>query len=141
MVMDLMVDFPISVVAAPFAVRTFRPRFHPIGSRPGFDMRFARNPVHAADPLLTRRTRAGKVRNVSCKFVFRTMQAPMPADDSTLSAKSTVQSLAKGFRVLEAFTAERSEMSLAEVARAAEIDNGTAFRFLNTLVMLGYIEK
>ena len=65
----------------------------------------------------------------------------MPADGSTLSAKSTVQSLTKGLRVLEAFTAERSEMSLAEVARAAGIDNGTAFRFLNTLVMLGYIRK
>ena len=65
----------------------------------------------------------------------------MPADGGTLSAKSTVQSLSKGLRVLEAFTAERSEMGLAEVARAAGIDNGTAFRFLNTLVMLGYIRK
>src|SRR5215470_13972918 len=65
----------------------------------------------------------------------------MPADGGTLSAKSTVQSLTKGLRVLEAFTAERSEMSLAEVARAADIDNGTAFRFLNTLVILGYIRK
>lgn len=55
--------------------------------------------------------------------------------------KNTVQSLAKGFRVLEAFTPERPEMSLAEVARAANIDNGTAFRFLNTLVMLGYLQK
>lgn len=55
--------------------------------------------------------------------------------------KNSVQSLAKGFRVLEAFTAERLEMGLAEVARAAGIDNATAFRFLNTLVQLGYIEK
>jgi IclR family transcriptional regulator, pca regulon regulatory protein len=57
------------------------------------------------------------------------------------SEKNSVQSLAKGFRVLEAFTAERLEMGLAEVARAASIDNATAFRFLNTLVQLGYVEK
>jgi IclR family transcriptional regulator, pca regulon regulatory protein len=55
--------------------------------------------------------------------------------------KNAVHSLAKGFRVLEAFTAERTEMGLAEVARAASIDNATAFRFLNTLVQLGYVEK
>lgn len=55
--------------------------------------------------------------------------------------KNLVHSLAKGFRVLEAFTAERTEMGLAEVARAADIDNATAFRFLNTLVQLGYVEK
>jgi IclR family pca regulon transcriptional regulator len=62
-------------------------------------------------------------------------------DVAPLSEKSTVQSLAKGFRVLEAFSPERSEMSLAEVARAAGIDNATAFRFLNTLVGLGYVHK
>ncbi|MDQ8729320.1 IclR family transcriptional regulator [Bradyrhizobium sp. LHD-71] len=61
--------------------------------------------------------------------------------DTAPSEKNSVQSLAKGFRVLEAFTAERLEMGLAEVARAAGVDNATAFRFLNTLVQLGYIEK
>jgi hypothetical protein len=45
MVMDLVVDFAISVAAAPLAVRTFRTRSHPIGSSPGFDMRFARAPI------------------------------------------------------------------------------------------------
>jgi IclR family transcriptional regulator, pca regulon regulatory protein len=62
-------------------------------------------------------------------------------DKPALSEKSTVQSLAKGMRVLEAFRSEQPEMTLAEVARAAGLDNGTAFRFLNTLVMLGYLEK
>src|SRR4029453_9690255 len=62
--------------------------------------------------------------------------AMAPASD-----KNSVQSLAKGFRVLEAFTAERIEMGLSEVARAANIDNATAFRFLNTLVQLGYVER
>lgn len=57
------------------------------------------------------------------------------------SDKNTVQSLAKGFRVLQAFTPERPELTLAEVARAAGTDNATAFRFLNTLVQLGYLDK
>jgi len=52
-----------------------------------------------------------------------------------------VNSLSKGLRVLEAFSAERTEMTLSEVARAAAIDPGTAFRMLNTLVMLGYVAR
>ncbi|MBU6499002.1 MAG: IclR family transcriptional regulator [Rhodospirillales bacterium] len=59
----------------------------------------------------------------------------------TASPKNVVGSLAKGFRVLEAFTAEAPELVLAEVARRAGHDNATAFRLLNTLVMLGYVEK
>jgi IclR family pca regulon transcriptional regulator len=55
--------------------------------------------------------------------------------------RSLVHSLSKGLRVLEAFTAECSEMTLSEVARAAAIDPGTAFRMLNTLVMLGYVAR
>jgi len=63
--------------------------------------------------------------------------------DSTVSEnpKNVVQSLAKGFRVLEAFTASEPELTLAEVARRAEVDNATAFRLLNTLVMLGYVDR
>ena len=60
-----------------------------------------------------------------------------PAEDP----RNLVNSLSKGLRVLEAFSAERSEMTLSEVARAAGIDPGTAFRMLNTLVMLGYIAR
>ncbi|KAB8038479.1 IclR family transcriptional regulator [Janthinobacterium aquaticum] len=56
-------------------------------------------------------------------------------------AKNTVQSLAKGFRVLQAFTAQEPELTMAEVARKADMDNATAFRFLNTLVAIGYVEK
>lgn len=59
--------------------------------------------------------------------------------DTTLAAdpaeKNLVRSLAKGFAVLRAFTAERDELALAEVAREAGIDNATAFRSLNTVVM------
>ena len=66
------------------------------------------------------------------------MDQPVPQGASD---KSTVQSLAKGFRVLQAFTADEPELVLADVARAAGLDNGTTFRLLNTLVGLGYLEK
>lgn len=55
--------------------------------------------------------------------------------------RNIVNSLSKGLRVLEAFTAERTEMTLSELARAADIDPGTAFRMLNTLVTLGYVAR
>lgn len=57
------------------------------------------------------------------------------------NSRNVVNSLSKGLRVLEAFSAERPEMTLSEVARAASIDPGTAFRMLNTLTMLGYVAR
>jgi IclR family pca regulon transcriptional regulator len=69
----------------------------------------------------------------------------MPNDDKIPTegpnAKNLVHSLAKGFRVLQAFTASEPELLLSEVARRAELDNATAFRMLNTLVALGYVAK
>src|SRR4051794_18595524 len=55
--------------------------------------------------------------------------------------RNTVQSLAKGFRLMEAFTAEDEEMTLSEVAAKAGLDPGTSFRMLNTLVDLGYVAR
>jgi IclR family pca regulon transcriptional regulator len=70
---------------------------------------------------------------------------PQAADSAKESAKdadkNTVHSLAKGFRILEAFTAQEPELTLADVARKAGVDNATAFRFLNTLVQTGYVER
>ena len=64
------------------------------------------------------------------------------SDDSpTEDPRNLVNSLSKGLRVLESFSAERTEMTLSEVARAADLDPGTAFRMLNTLVMLGYVAR
>lgn len=63
---------------------------------------------------------------------------PVEADDDQ---RNVVNSLAKGLRVLEAFTAERPELTLTEVAGLAKLDPGTAFRMLNTLVMLGYVAR
>ena len=65
-----------------------------------------------------------------------------PTREETLAMARRLGKRAGWLKVgLEAFTAERAEMGLAEVARAANIDNATAFRFLNTLVQLGYVEK
>ncbi|UYK81442.1 IclR family transcriptional regulator [Xanthomonas sacchari] len=55
--------------------------------------------------------------------------------------RSTVQSLAKGFRVLEAFSSEHEELSLSQIAALARLDPGTTFRMLNTLVELGYVHR
>ncbi|WP_298282614.1 IclR family transcriptional regulator [Acidocella sp.] len=71
----------------------------------------------------------------------------MSRDDQKLEkqdadqSKNTVRSLAKGFRVLEAFTAQEPELTIAEVARKAGMDNATAFRLLNTLAEIGYAER
>lgn len=55
--------------------------------------------------------------------------------------KNIVKSVAKAFAVLQAFGPDATEMVMADVARASGLDNATAFRLLNTLVMLGYAEK
>lgn len=66
--------------------------------------------------------------------------SPAPASPAD-NPKNLVQSLAKGMRVLEAFTDREPELGLAEVARRAGLDNATAFRMLNTLVTLGYVRR
>ena len=76
----------------------------------------------------------------------RLKAAPRPgkadaSDNPAEDPRNLVNSLSKGLRVLEAFSAERTEMTLSEVARAAGLDPGTAFRMLNTLVMLGYVAR
>ena len=50
-----------------------------------------------------------------------------------------VQSLARGLAVITAFGADRPEMTVAEVARAAGLTRAAARRFLHTLVDLGYV--
>src|ERR1043165_8608437 len=62
----------------------------------------------------------------------------MALSDSEAS-KSTVMSLAKGFRVLEVFDAREPELTLSQIATRAELDPGTTFRLVKTLVMLGYL--
>ena len=50
-----------------------------------------------------------------------------------------VQSLARGLRVIRAFTVDRPEMTLSDIARATDLSRATARRFLLTLVDLGYV--
>ena len=49
--------------------------------------------------------------------------------------------LARGLHVLRAFTKERPEMTLSEVAAATELSPAVVRRCLNTLVHLGYVGK
>jgi IclR family pca regulon transcriptional regulator len=50
-------------------------------------------------------------------------------------------SLAKGFRVLEVFDEHDPELTLTEIAQRARLDAGTAFRLVQTLLMLGYLRQ
>lgn len=56
------------------------------------------------------------------------------------NSKNTVQSLAKGFRVLETFSATETEFTLTEIANRTGLDSGTVFRMVNTLVSLDYLQ-
>lgn len=53
--------------------------------------------------------------------------------------KNRVNSVAKAFAVLTAFDPSMPELTVSEVAARAELDRGTAFRLLHTLVSLGYL--
>jgi IclR family pca regulon transcriptional regulator len=64
-----------------------------------------------------------------------------PARTNPAEAKSSVQSLAKGFGVLEAFSDSVDEMTLSEIADVAGLDAGTTFRMVNTLMNLGYLAR
>ncbi len=55
------------------------------------------------------------------------------------NAKNLVQSAAKVFAVLRAFDAAQPALTISEVAARAELDRGTAFRLIHTLVSLGYL--
>lgn len=68
-------------------------------------------------------------------------RAPGTGSPDEDDSRNLVNSLGKGLRVLEAFSAERPELTLTEVAGIARLDPGTAFRMLNTLVMLGYLQR
>jgi IclR family pca regulon transcriptional regulator len=51
------------------------------------------------------------------------------------------QTLVQGFRVLQAFTASEPALTLGQVAYRTGLDSGTAFHLVQTLVMLGYVER
>ncbi|MBS7789446.1 helix-turn-helix domain-containing protein [Roseococcus sp. SDR] len=55
--------------------------------------------------------------------------------------KNQVQSVAKAFAVLQAFSPGIAELTVAEVAARAGLDRGTAFRLIHTLLGLGYLRQ
>lgn len=52
-----------------------------------------------------------------------------------------VQSLARGLSVIRAFSAERPQLTLSEVARSTGLTRAAARRFLLTLQQLGYVSS
>lgn len=56
-------------------------------------------------------------------------------------AKSSIQSLSKAMRLLEAIAASESDLTLSEIASAAKLDPGTTHRVLNTFIDLGYVAR
>lgn len=59
--------------------------------------------------------------------------------DPTQNEKNRVRSAAKVLAVLSVFQADEPELSLPEIAVRAELDRGTTFRLVHTLVSLGYL--
>lgn len=62
-------------------------------------------------------------------------------DAGVSDQRNLVNSLIKGLRVLEAFSAGSPEMTLSEVAQVSGLDPGTTYRLLNTLTVNGYVER
>jgi DNA-binding MarR family transcriptional regulator len=60
----------------------------------------------------------------------------MGADHARMS-----ETLIQGFRVLQAFTAPQPALTLGQVADRTGLDTATAFHLVQTLVVLGYIER
>lgn len=56
------------------------------------------------------------------------------------SERDIVRSVVKAFRILESFTGIGTDRTVAEIARAAGLDRGVAYRMVVTLQHLGYLE-
>ncbi|UWU73673.1 helix-turn-helix domain-containing protein [Bradyrhizobium huanghuaihaiense] len=54
--------------------------------------------------------------------------------------KNYVASVGKAFAVLKSFTSEAFELTLSEIAARADLDRGTAFRLIQTLIELEYLQ-
>src|SRR5664280_3447046 len=59
--------------------------------------------------------------------------------DPASNPKNVVNSVAKAFAVLHAFSAGQPALSVSEIAMASKLDRGTTFRLVHTLVSLGYL--
>ena len=63
------------------------------------------------------------------------------SDPKSPDTKSQVLSLAKGFRVLEAFDSDHPELTLSQISARTGLDPGTAYRLTRTLVDLHYLAE
>lgn len=63
-----------------------------------------------------------------------------PKNPKNKNPKNHVASVGKAFAVLKSFTSEAFELTLSEVAARADLDRGTAFRLIQTLTELGYLQ-
>lgn len=63
-----------------------------------------------------------------------------PKNPKNKNPKNHVASVSKAFAVLKSFTSEAFELTLSEVAARADLDRGTAFRLIQTLIELGYLQ-
>ncbi|MGY8705694.1 IclR family transcriptional regulator [Bradyrhizobium sp. 18BD] len=66
--------------------------------------------------------------------------AKRKAEANSKNPKNYVASVGKAFGVLQSFTSEAFELTLSEIAARADLDRGTAFRLIQTLVELGYLQ-
>lgn len=66
--------------------------------------------------------------------------AKRTAEATPKNPKNHVASVGKAFAVLKSFTSEAFELTLSEVAARADLDRGTAFRLIQTLIELGYLQ-
>jgi len=72
------------------------------------------------------------------EVVAASSNGPGPGDQAT-NPKNVVNSVAKAFGVLHAFSASQPVLSVSEIATLSRLDRGTAFRLVHTLVGLGYL--
>jgi len=66
--------------------------------------------------------------------------AKRAAETPPKNPKNYVASVGKAFAVLKSFSSEHFELTLSEVAARADLDRGTAFRLIQTLIELGYLQ-
>jgi DNA-binding IclR family transcriptional regulator len=64
-----------------------------------------------------------------------------PGDASPARSSLFVGSIEKTFQVLHAFDGPNRHMTLADIARAADLDRSAAQRIVHTLEMLGYLHR
>lgn len=58
---------------------------------------------------------------------------------TTTADRYHVEALARGLRILDAFTEQKPSLSLTEISSAVGLDKSTVFRFVHTYEKLGYL--